>query len=699
MAVSMIGPKFYAWDRNGKPLAFGKLYTYQARTNIPKPTYQSEDQIVENTNPVILNGEGYANVYLDGSYKMTLKDSNDNEIWSSDPVTSQSANEWVGCSSVTYLSAKSFKLIGNYSESFEVGIAVRVNNSLLYSYSTVESSVFAGGETTVTLIDSIVETSVISACHSIVGPKSISIDNAIVTSTGATKGKSLADRFADIDGIVDSTYNIPGDFADWTELSEFLEQKLYGGTKIVVSIEPGIYQWETLPEIFGKEWGNGRVSFVGAGIDVTTIQFDKKDGVYAGALSSFGKGPQFPVPSSDTIPIVDNLTLSGIDRSIAIDDPYLDSMGIRAFDGGFVAIGADVRITQFARVGVMSERNAFVYCPGIEVDTTGSDCFAASLGGKIYCPNTVADNPLGHCYIGFSNGYLYMPNCVASNAELRQDGLGGSGLVLTDGSHARALNFQVTNCDERPISVALGSTCYAEGFSESGNGKPVTVAHAGSCLTAPNATIVKASGELALFVEKEGQATFQVSSTDEVSITGRVTIQGCSTVHMPDSNIINSIGTSLFVSNSTVDADRIDFSGSPSLIAQAVDGAVLKMANGTAEPSTGSGVLCDSAEVHAKSFSLAGAGTDGFRTENGGRSYLNGSTVGNVGRYSIFSDGLGSFTDAKNTVVQDAFDGYRCNNGGHIYGVGSSADGVYVGADYNPVINTPDAGQLTLIVK
>ena len=98
----MIGPKFYAWDRDGKPLAFGRLYTYNSRTNTPKATYQSEDQVVENTNPVILNGEGYANVYLSGSYKMVLKDKDENEIWSSDPVSASQPSEWINCFTATY---------------------------------------------------------------------------------------------------------------------------------------------------------------------------------------------------------------------------------------------------------------------------------------------------------------------------------------------------------------------------------------------------------------------------------------------------------------------------------------------------------------------------------------------------------------------------------------------------------------------
>jgi hypothetical protein len=177
----MIGPKFYAWDRDGKPLAFGKLYTYQARTNTPKPTYQSEDQVVENTNPVILNGEGYANVYLDGAYKMVLKDDKENEIWSADPVTSNKVDEWVNCFTVTYASSSSFKIGGNVTTEYEIGRRVRIdNNTSNYSYSTIQTSSYVAGETTVVVGDPVVTTGVVGACTSIVGPESLSISNSVI---------------------------------------------------------------------------------------------------------------------------------------------------------------------------------------------------------------------------------------------------------------------------------------------------------------------------------------------------------------------------------------------------------------------------------------------------------------------------------------------------------------------------------------
>lgn len=173
MAVAMIGPKFYAWDRNGKPLAFGKLFTYQARTNTPKVTYQSEDQVVENSNPVILNGEGYADVYLDGSYKMVLKDDKDNEIWSSDPVTAQQAEEWVNCLPATYLSPTSVRVAGNFVAEYDEGRRVRIdNNTSTYSYSQVVSASYAGGFTTIIILDPVITTQVKEICSSLIGPNS-----------------------------------------------------------------------------------------------------------------------------------------------------------------------------------------------------------------------------------------------------------------------------------------------------------------------------------------------------------------------------------------------------------------------------------------------------------------------------------------------------------------------------------------------
>lgn len=174
MAVSIIGPKFYAWDRDGKPLAFGKVYTYKARTNAPQVTYQSEDAVVANTNPVILNGEGYGNIYLDGSYKVVVKDKDDNEIWTADPVTAQGGEEWVNCMTATYLSATTFKISGNVTDSFEVGRRIRIdNNAATYAYSTILSAVFAATDTTITINSPSVTTGIINACTSIVGGESL----------------------------------------------------------------------------------------------------------------------------------------------------------------------------------------------------------------------------------------------------------------------------------------------------------------------------------------------------------------------------------------------------------------------------------------------------------------------------------------------------------------------------------------------
>ena len=180
MAVSIVGPKFYAWDANGDPLAFGKVYTYQAGTNTPKASYTTGAGDVEHTNPVILNGSGYAEIHLDGNYFIVLKDVDDNEIWTSDDVPGSHADEWVNCVSATYDSAVSFTAPGDLTSTYDEGRRVRINNNTVnYSYSTIDTVTFSGGITTVTITDSVVAVGVIGACVSIVGAESFGNLNSL----------------------------------------------------------------------------------------------------------------------------------------------------------------------------------------------------------------------------------------------------------------------------------------------------------------------------------------------------------------------------------------------------------------------------------------------------------------------------------------------------------------------------------------
>lgn len=64
------------------PLVGGKLYTYDAGTTTPRATYKDSTLLSLNTNPVILNSNGEADVWLDGgSYKLVLKAADDSTVW------------------------------------------------------------------------------------------------------------------------------------------------------------------------------------------------------------------------------------------------------------------------------------------------------------------------------------------------------------------------------------------------------------------------------------------------------------------------------------------------------------------------------------------------------------------------------------------------------------------------------------------
>jgi len=80
-------PKLQFFTAAGVPLVGGKLYSYQAGTTTPLATYTSQSGATANTNPIILDSRGEANVWLGTAlYKLALYTATDVLVWTVDNV-------------------------------------------------------------------------------------------------------------------------------------------------------------------------------------------------------------------------------------------------------------------------------------------------------------------------------------------------------------------------------------------------------------------------------------------------------------------------------------------------------------------------------------------------------------------------------------------------------------------------------------
>lgn len=74
-------------DASGDPCAACSLYTYIAGSSTPFATYTDATGTTQNTNPIVLDAAGGANIWLGrASYKFILKDASGSTIWTVDQV-------------------------------------------------------------------------------------------------------------------------------------------------------------------------------------------------------------------------------------------------------------------------------------------------------------------------------------------------------------------------------------------------------------------------------------------------------------------------------------------------------------------------------------------------------------------------------------------------------------------------------------
>jgi microcystin-dependent protein len=91
MAVVTPTAKAQFIDAAGVPLAGGFLYTYEAGTTTPQATYTDSTAATANSNPIVLDARGEANIWLSSAnYKFKLTDSNGTEIWTVDNIAAPS---------------------------------------------------------------------------------------------------------------------------------------------------------------------------------------------------------------------------------------------------------------------------------------------------------------------------------------------------------------------------------------------------------------------------------------------------------------------------------------------------------------------------------------------------------------------------------------------------------------------------------
>lgn len=148
-------------DDNGNPLASGKLYFYEVGTTTPKDVYSTSNGNTALSNPVILDSAGRATVWLDGYYKVVLKDANDTQIWSKDNISSQysqsapETDQWYARSETpSYISATQFSVTTDLTATYAAGIRIKATVSAGTIYGTITTSAYITVTTVTVLWDS-----------------------------------------------------------------------------------------------------------------------------------------------------------------------------------------------------------------------------------------------------------------------------------------------------------------------------------------------------------------------------------------------------------------------------------------------------------------------------------------------------------------------------------------------------------------
>lgn len=145
------------FDNNGDPLASGNVYFYETGTTTEKTVYSDSNGNVALSNPVTLDSAGRASIWLDGYYKVVVKDSNGATVYTTDNISSQYSQSITSVQFVdqddvlTYISATQFSVPNNLTSTYEIGRRFKAVVTAGTVYGTI-TNVTAGGSPVITTV-------------------------------------------------------------------------------------------------------------------------------------------------------------------------------------------------------------------------------------------------------------------------------------------------------------------------------------------------------------------------------------------------------------------------------------------------------------------------------------------------------------------------------------------------------------------
>lgn len=184
-------------------------------------TYTTSAGTVPQANPIILNARGIpANpIWIAGgqSLKLVIADSNDVVLQTidgvtgvNDPASTASQDQWqLYTAAPTYISTTSFSVAGDQTSIFQVNRRVKTLNTGGTVYSTIRTSTFSAGLTTVTVVNSgsgVLDSGLSIASYGILSATDPSVPeivgSAVTFSSGLTAVPASSTRYLGANGVV-----------------------------------------------------------------------------------------------------------------------------------------------------------------------------------------------------------------------------------------------------------------------------------------------------------------------------------------------------------------------------------------------------------------------------------------------------------------------------------------------------------------